>query len=167
MRPGKLDHRQVEHELDPVLRLIDARFVAGRVAIPVVAREPRAHGQQIPQRQRAFPGVGIRVGLVGETLQHDLVITCQVPAIDGNADEGGHDALGRRPHLVDPVTSVLVEILFNHEPRPVDQDAVNVSCTCRRRHEPRGALRRRDRSPARETSPTARPSASSAGILYP
>ena len=96
--------RQAEHEAEPILLRVHELLVAGRVLVPVVAVEARAHRQQVAERDR-------RRRLSEDVLEGRLDAGDD-PPLDREAEQHPGDRLRARPRVAER-RRIAVEVLLD------------------------------------------------------
>ena len=104
-RARHLGHGQIQHELNPVVRLPHLLHALPAVEIRVPAFQAGSHGEQIFQRHGLLGSIQVGNGPTGEKLQNRLLDTIEGPLLDGNADQGRDDTLGAGADRVDCIRS--------------------------------------------------------------
>ena len=106
-------HGEIEHELDPVGAAHHLR--EGDLPVLPVAVQSRRHRQQVLDREALLPGVAVGDGPAPEEPQHRLRHPAQVVPSDGDADQGGGDALGHRRDVVPQIVLEGPEVGIQHQ----------------------------------------------------
>ena len=115
LKPAKrpLSHWQVQDERDPVLappHPVDEELVVSRAGRPL---ESRRHRQQVSDRDLSLQA---RAGsALGEEAEDALVDSLDEPPIDGDADQGGNEALGHRSDQMCIVLTGSAVVLLENE----------------------------------------------------
>ncbi len=117
---------EIEHELDPI---VAAHHLRERdLSVLGVAVQAGSHGQQVLDRHALLPRIEVGDAPLTEHRHHRLSYAGQLVPPDGDADEGGGDALGHRGEVVQqavlewPEVRVQHDVAVAHDRQTVDRD---------------------------------------------
>src|SRR6266540_2430700 len=95
---GISDHREIEHELEPVGA--PAHFEKTLLLWFKAAVPPGPHGEKVFEGELSFSCVNVRGDAIWEHAHQGLLPVVQITLVNSQANERGREALGHRSYVV-------------------------------------------------------------------